>query len=86
MMNNLHASSCKQLLSCLSEYIDGNLQPVLCQEIEEHLQNCEKCRVVVNTLRKTVELYGRSSEMASDLPEDVCERLFLKLDLDRFIR
>jgi anti-sigma factor RsiW len=77
--------TCHQLLASLSEYIDGTLQPELCQQLEEHLNGCDDCRVVVNTLRKTIELYHQSPG-PSGMPQDVRERLFHRLDLDDFIQ
>lgn len=83
MSEHIHTPQCKQLLSGLSEYIDGNLQAELCAEIEEHLKNCENCRIVVNTLRKTVEIYELTLPLA-ELPEGVRERLFCRLQLDEY--
>ena len=84
MSEHIHTPQCKQLLGNLSEYIDGDLQAELCAEIEEHLKDCDNCRVVVNTLRKTIELYKETTSEA-DLPGEVRERLFLKLQLDDFL-
>jgi anti-sigma factor RsiW len=75
---------CHDLLSSLSEYVDGSLQEELCQEIERHLHECSKCRVVVNTLKKTVELYHDTAEDAS-IPDEVRQRLFVRLELKDFI-
>ena len=76
---------CKQLLGNLSEYIDGDLQAELCAEIEAHLMDCDNCRVVINTLKKTVELYEQMAEPAG-LPDPVRERLFRKLELKDFLK
>jgi len=85
MSEHVHTPQCKQLLESLSEYIDGELQAELCTEIEEHLKGCDNCRVVVNTLRKTVELYEQMLPDA-ELPEDIRERLFFKLKLDEYLK
>jgi predicted anti-sigma-YlaC factor YlaD len=85
MSEHVHTPHCKQLLGSLSEYIDGELQAELCTEIEAHLKDCDNCRVVINTLRKTVELYEQSAE-PSGLPNAVRERLFLKLELNDFLK
>ncbi len=78
----MNHDECKTLLSELSDYIDGDLGQAMCDEIERHLAECENCRVVVDTLRKTVELYQtRGSE---PLPEGVQERLYRVLELDDF--
>lgn len=75
---------CHDLLSSLSEYVDGELRADLCLEIERHLRDCNKCRVVVNTLKKTVELYHDSAD-GSSMPDEVRKRLFVRLELKDFI-
>lgn len=85
MSEHQHDAKCSNLLGNLSDYIDGDLQSELCVQIEEHMKTCENCRVVVNTLKKTVELYEKCSENA-ELPGDVKERLFAKLELDDYLR
>ena len=77
--------TCKHLLSSLGEYVDGTLSADLCSTLERHLKDCQRCRVVVNTLKKTVELYHESSENA-EMPEEVRQRLFLKLNLEDFLK
>jgi predicted anti-sigma-YlaC factor YlaD len=85
MNEHEHSPQCKQLMRNLSEYVDGDLTPELCVKIEEHLMDCDNCRVVVNTLRKTIEIYKKSTPL-SNLPDDVRERLFFKLQLDEYLR
>ena len=85
MIDHSHPSQCEQWLGSLSDYIDGELQAQLCAEIEEHLKDCNNCRIVVNTLRKTVELYEKTTDQA-ELPDSVRERLFLKLDLGDYLK
>ncbi|HEX9333170.1 MAG TPA: anti-sigma factor [Anaerolineales bacterium] len=75
---------CEELLGSLSAYIDGELGPELCQELEKHLSECDNCRVVLNTTKRTIELVHSPVEK-SDLPEDVRERLFKRLNLDDYL-
>jgi len=75
---------CRQLLNSLSDYVDGDLPQELCDEIELHMNDCDNCRIVVDTLSKTISLYQTSSEPAF-VPEDVRQRLFHRLDLDEFL-
>ncbi|OQY31824.1 MAG: hypothetical protein B6I38_05280 [Anaerolineaceae bacterium 4572_5.1] len=77
--------NCQALLESLSEYVDGALGSELCDEIERHMADCEDCRVVVDTLKKTVYLYHETSTLVK-IPVDVRERLFQRLDLDDFIQ
>jgi len=76
-------SECRRLLSSLSEYVDGELDDALCRAIEAHMAECEDCRIVVNTLARTVELYRTMP--ASDLPQDVRSRLYKTLKLADFV-
>lgn len=73
---------CKSLLSSLSDYVDGSAQEEICRRLEDHLSDCEDCRVVVDTLKKTIYLYH--ADTSTNLPGDVRERLFQRLDLDDF--
>jgi len=75
--------SCRYFLDSLSDYIDGSLGEAFCAEIEQHMGGCENCRVVVDTLRKTVYLYQVTAE-SPQMPQDVRQRLFRRLDLDEF--
>jgi anti-sigma factor (TIGR02949 family) len=77
--------NCAQMLGSLSDYIDGDLSPELCQEIEKHLAGCEDCRVVLNTTRRTIDLVHAPAETPG-LPEDVRQRLFKRLNLDDFLK
>jgi len=75
-----HPHSCQDLLAQMNLYIDGELSPELCSELEKHLRECENCRVVINTTQKTIELY-QEVQGAQSLPEDVRQRLYLRLNL-----
>lgn len=85
MAHHAEHSHCRELLKLLSDYIDGELEALLCQEIEAHLASCENCRIVVDTLRKTVMLY-RTVEEEPSLPAEVEERLFKVLDLEPYLQ
>jgi anti-sigma factor (TIGR02949 family) len=64
---------CRQVVDKISEYLDGELDPELVRELERHLEHCEDCRVVVDTTRKTVEVFCHTEP--APLPNDVRERL-----------
>jgi anti-sigma factor RsiW len=76
-----HTPECQALLTQLGDYIDGELEAVLCAEIERHLADCDDCRVLVDTTRKTVLLYRQHSQQSQvELPKDVASRLWQALD------
>lgn len=80
-----HTGNCHHLLGALSDYLDGELESQVCAELETHLAGCEKCRVVVDTLRRMVSLY-QVVEPDEALPVGVRERLLHSLQLDEFIK
>jgi anti-sigma factor (TIGR02949 family) len=84
-MTHIHTPKCRDFLGTLSEFLDGALQEELCRELEEHLSECENCRVVVDTLKKTIYLYKTTSS-SSEIPMDVRERLFKRLNLEAFVK
>jgi len=80
-----HASECQEVLSHLNDYIDGELSPELCAELEAHLAVCHDCRVVFDTLNKTLYLVHQLRENPPELPETVEYRLFAIMNLEQFV-
>ena len=71
--------SCQDVFREISNYLDGDIDPELKRAIEAHAHGCHHCEVVVDTTRKTIELYcdGRLFQM----PFIVRERLHAVLRL-----
>lgn len=65
--------NCKGLIAELTEYLDGALDVQVRADLEQHLMKCENCRVVVNTTRKTIEIFCNAEP--APLPEAVRGRL-----------
>jgi anti-sigma factor (TIGR02949 family) len=79
-------NNCEGLLGSLSDYIDGELGAELCRQIEKHIAECEDCRIVVDTTRKTIDLVHASNAPQAGLPDDVRDRLFKRLNLDDYLK
>lgn len=47
--------TCRQLFAALSDYLDGIVEPELCEELEQHLHGCTPCEAFLADLKKTVE-------------------------------
>lgn len=75
--------NCRHLLGDLSDYLDGQAPEAICAEIERHMAGCEDCRVVVDTLHKTVLLYRGLPQPS--LPESAREQLYRALDLEAYL-
>ena len=80
-MSSVHEHrGCQDILGQLSEYVDGELEAALCAELEAHLARCPDCKVMVDTVRKTITLYHTQS--SAILPADVEARLYKVLNLN----
>jgi len=75
---------CRYLLDSLSDFIDGTLSSEICDEIERHMADCENCRIVVDSLRKTIYLYHETTAPLA-VPDEVRARLYQRLDLEEFL-
>jgi RNA polymerase sigma-70 factor, ECF subfamily len=64
---------CEELLAALNEYVDGELDPAICDPFREHLQGCNPCQIVVDNIRQTIRLY--KAEEQFELPAKLHERL-----------
>jgi predicted anti-sigma-YlaC factor YlaD len=74
--------NCRGIIRELSEYLNGDLDQVTLSDIELHLTRCEDCRLVVDTTRKTIDIFCKAEPVP--LPDDVRQRLhdalFLRLE------
>jgi anti-sigma factor RsiW len=68
---------CDELLAFLNEYVDGTVDPAICQEFEQHMAGCNPCQVVVDNIRKTITLY--KAGQTYPLPVAFHERLHAAL-------
>jgi len=64
---------CKRMLEELNLYIDEELEAELCRQLETHLKDCERCRIVLDTTKKTIQFYRDQTPMV--LPAGVRDRL-----------
>ena len=64
---------CEELLKQLNEYVDGTVDPSICEEFEKHMAGCNPCQVVVDNIRRTIVIYKEGKP--HDLPVEFRERL-----------
>ena len=48
--------NCKGVIREISNYIDGDLDPIVKQELERHLEHCEDCTMIVDQTRKSIKV------------------------------
>jgi RNA polymerase sigma-70 factor (ECF subfamily) len=85
MEPHVHNEKCREVFALLSEYLDLELPPAACQEIEAHIAGCAPCIEFADSLRKTVALCKRykPGEPPSPLREEA--RVQLKEAYDRML-
>jgi anti-sigma factor RsiW len=64
---------CEDLLKALNDYVDGDIDPAVCEEFRQHLSGCNPCQIVVDNIRKTITLYKEGQ--AYPLPPEFCQKL-----------
>jgi anti-sigma factor RsiW len=69
--------NCKGVIHELSDYIDGDLDPAVKQDLERHLSHCQDCCLVVDQTKKTIQLFCNSEPVS--LPADVRSKLHAAL-------
>ena len=70
--------TCQEVLDQLSDYLDEDARAELVEGVDLHLGNCPHCRVEVDTLKRTIEIYRRDEKVA--IPVKLSEKLQLALD------
>jgi anti-sigma factor RsiW len=68
---------CEELLAALNEYVDGDLDPSICEAFQAHLEGCNPCQIVVDNIRRTITLYkaGEPFELPEAFHRELCGKL-----------
>jgi anti-sigma factor RsiW len=76
---------CEEMLKLLNEYVDGTVDPSICEEFERHMAGCNPCQVVVDNIRKTITLYkdGQPFEIPAECRHRLHEALRRKWEQTR---
>jgi anti-sigma factor RsiW len=65
--------TCKDFLRELGDFLDDALDPVMRRELEQHVNDCPNCWVVLDTTKKTIQVY--KGQEPKSIPADVHNRL-----------
>jgi len=63
--------NCREVFALLSQYLDRELPPDVCRDIENHLAACPPCIEFVDSLRATVHL--SRNYRPEDLPRPMAD-------------
>ncbi len=70
--------NCKTVLTELCDFLDGQLDGETVEHMKAHLDRCHDCRLLVDTTRKTIEIFCNSDPVP--LPQDLRDRLHAALE------
>ncbi len=62
----------------VSAFIDGELEEATQAELQKHVAACPRCRIYVDTVRKTITLY-QTKEAPKKMPAAAQKRLYAKI-------
>ncbi len=62
-------AKCHDVFEMLSEYLDQELTPQTCAEIEAHLAGCPPCIEFLNSLKRTIRLCHDCEGGAAEKPK-----------------
>lgn len=63
-------NDCSRIFALLSQYLDRELGPASCEEMEEHLRGCPECIQFVESLKRSVRLCHQFGQDPSRPPLD----------------
>lgn len=68
---------CLRVFEALSEYLDGELSPVDCRHLEEHMAGCEPCIDFLESLKQSIAVSRRLplGPPPPSMPEEVRGKL-----------
>ncbi len=72
---------CEDLVGIIIDYVEETMDPLLREEFERHMGDCESCLAFFKTYQKTRELIKETS--CDDIPQEVQLRVkaFLKKNI-----
>jgi RNA polymerase sigma-70 factor (ECF subfamily) len=64
------ARSCPDVVALFSQHLDGEIRQEVCRQMEQHLNDCSRCRETCSALKRTLMLCRRSGP-AVEIPASV---------------
>jgi hypothetical protein len=65
--------TCREVLDQLAEYLDDEARQELVRQVNLHVGSCQHCRIEVDTLKRTIQIFQYNEEVV--LPARLDERL-----------
>ena len=65
--------TCKDFLNELNEFLDESVDPEIRRKLQEHVNECPNCWVVLDTTKRTIKVY--KGQEPQPIPPDIHARL-----------
>lgn len=66
----MNDNDCGRVFALLSEYLDAELAPATCEELEGHLRGCPECIQFVQSLKRSMQLCRQFGKCMPSPPMD----------------
>ncbi|RMF06266.1 MAG: anti-sigma factor [Candidatus Neomarinimicrobiota bacterium] len=76
-------SNKEKMIRLVEEYLGEDYDREVMEDIRRYMEECPECKVYIDSVRDTIKLY-RVTREETTIPSDVSQRLFKKLNLNRF--
>lgn len=79
MDSHNETEKCKEVFALLSDYLDLELPPDVCEQINNHLAGCPPCIEFAESLRATIELCRqyRPAELPGPIGKEARDQLLM---------
>ena len=76
------AKKCHDYIDNLNDFLDGELDTALCEDIIKHIGQCKNCRIMVDSMKMTVTLCreGKQEQLPPELESKLNNLLKQKWD------
>ena len=72
-MSEQPGMTCKEVVAIINDYLEGTMDPMIRDRVEDHLSRCEGCSAYLEQMRETIRLTGMLSE--EQIPEEQKQQL-----------
>lgn len=77
-------NDCKEIFELLMDFLDEDFEEeILDEELSLHIEECEHCRCLFNTYRKTIQLYEELEML--QVPDEIHKQLTetIRIEINR---
>jgi hypothetical protein len=76
--------TCDEFFTEFGDYIENQVSPEVCKELELHLSQCHACQILYDSTCKTIKIVtdSKSFELPQSVSDSIVDRVIAKLRTD----